>query len=138
MTDNALIVSIEKSQILVKPLVTGACINCEKSGCAKQGKPFSVSNSQGFPISVGSVVKLKASKKLQIVQGFVALFSPILVAVGMYFLFGFFALKFGWQQKEVIQALSVVLGLIVSSLTIYFVTGKNTKMKKCEICEVVA
>ena len=138
MTDNALIVSVEKTQILVTPLITGACINCNNSSCAKRGKPFPVSNPRGFPISVGSVVRIQASKKMQIIQGFVALLLPIAFAVGFYFLGGFLAQKFGWQKAELAQALGVLIGIFVPGIIIYFFTAKNRKIKKCEICEVVS
>ena len=138
MTDNALIVSVEKSQILVVPLITGACINCNHSSCAKRGKPFSVSNPKGFPISVGSVVRIQANKKLQIVQGFVALFLPIAFAVALYFLGSLFAQKIGWKNTELAQALGVLVGIFVPSIIIYFLNAKNRKIKKCEICEIVS
>ena len=138
MTDNALIVSVEKSQIQVVPLITGACINCANSSCAKRGKPFPVSNPKGLPISVGSIVRIQASKKMQIVQGFVALLLPIAFAVALYFLGGFLSQKFGWQKTELFQALGVLVGIFVPSVIIYFLNAKNRKIKKCEIYEVVS
>lgn len=138
MNDNALVVSVENSQILVVPLITGACISCEKSGCAKRGKPFPVSNPKGYSISKGSVVRIQASKSLQIAQGFIALFLPIAIAVCLYFLAGFFVTKFSWPKKELIQACGVLLGIVVPSIIIYFTNSKNSKIKKCEICEVVS
>jgi hypothetical protein len=65
MVDNALIINLTKTEIQVIPLITDACINCEKSGCAKQGKPFSVSNPKNLEIKKGDIVKLKANPTSQ-------------------------------------------------------------------------
>ena len=81
MVDNAIIIDISEKDILVRPLITDACINCEKSGCAKQGKPFSVANPKKFEIKKGDIVKLKANSVSQTLQGFFSLIVPILGAV---------------------------------------------------------
>ena len=73
MVDNALIINLSENEIQVVPLISDACINCQKSGCTKQGKPFSVVNPKNLEIKKGDIVKLKASANSQTVQGFVSL-----------------------------------------------------------------
>ena len=48
MVDNALIINLSENEIQVVPLISDACINCQKSGCTKQGMPFSVVNPKNF------------------------------------------------------------------------------------------
>ena len=72
MVDNALIIHLSESEIQVVPLISDACINCQKSGCTKQGKPFSVANPKKIEIKKGDIVKLKANPTSQTLQGFLA------------------------------------------------------------------
>ena len=59
MVDNALIIHLSESEIQVVPLISDACINCQKSGCTKQGKPFSVANPKNLEIKKGDIVRIK-------------------------------------------------------------------------------
>ncbi|MCR4790726.1 MAG: SoxR reducing system RseC family protein [Treponemataceae bacterium] len=138
MQDNVVIVSIKGSEILVVPMLTGACINCERSSCAKKGKPFSVSNPDSLDVHVGSIVKIRANNTIKIIQGFAALFIPIIFAVGFYFLGGFIALKTGSVNTEIYKAGFSLLGLILSSLTVFLINAKSHKLQHSEICEIVA
>lgn len=138
MNDNVVIVAINNTKILVQPLLTGACVNCEKSSCAKRGKTFQVENPKNFPISVGSVVKIKTNRSVQIFQGFAALIFPILSAVACYFLGSYLAAKFGWQKVEMTKALSSLIGLLVVSLTVFCINAKSHNLQRSEISEVVS
>ena len=90
MVDNALIINLSENEIQVVPLISDACINCQKSGCTKQGKPFSVVNPKNLEIKKGDIVKLKASANSQTIQGFVSLIIPLMGAILGFFLGGFF------------------------------------------------
>lgn len=136
MVDNAIIIDISEKDILVRPLITDACINCEKSGCAKQGKPFSVSNPKKFEIKKGDIVKLKANSVSQTLQGFFSLIVPILGAVLGFFLGEILANHFKINNVELFQASGVILGLIITSTIIFLLSKTKLQLKKSEIVEV--
>lgn len=137
MVDNAIIIDISEKDILVRPLITDACINCEKSGCAKQGKPFSVSNPKKFEIKKGDIVKLKANSVTQTLQGFFSLIVPILGAVLGFVLGEILANHFKIHNVELFQASGVILGLIITSTIIFLLSKTKLQLKKSEIVEVL-
>lgn len=137
MVDNAIIIDILEKDILVRPLITDACINCEKSGCAKQGKPFSVANPKKFEIKKGDIVKLKANSVSQTLQGFFSLIVPILGAVLGFFLGEILANHFKINNVELFQASGVILGLIITSTIIFLLSKTKLQLKKSEIVEVL-
>lgn len=137
MVDNAIIIDISEKDILVRPLITDACINCEKSGCAKQGKPFSVANPKKFEIKKGDIVKLKANSVSQTLQGFFSLIVPILGAVLGFFLGEILANHFKINNVELFQASGVILGLIITSTIIFLLSKTKLQLKKSEIVEVL-
>ena len=137
MVDNALIINLSENEIQVVPLISDACINCQKSGCTKQGKPFSVVNPKNLEIKKGDIVKLKASANSQTVQGFVSLIIPILGAIFGFFLGGFLANKFSFHNVEMFQALGVLLGLIITAILVFIFSKKLLKLRKTEIVEVL-
>lgn len=137
MIDNAIIIDISEKDILVRPLITDACINCEKSGCAKQGKPFSVSNPKKFEIKKGDIVKLKANSVSQTLQGFFSLIVPILGAVLGFVLGEILANHFKINNVELFQASGVILGLIITSTIIFLLSKTKLQLKKSEIVEVL-
>ncbi|MBQ3024273.1 MAG: SoxR reducing system RseC family protein [Spirochaetaceae bacterium] len=137
MVDNAIIIDISEKDILVRPLITDACINCEKSGCAKQGKPFSVANPKKFEIKKGDIVKLKANSVSQTLQGFFSLIVPILGAVLGFVLGEILANHFKINNVELFQASGVILGLIITSTIIFLLSKTKLQLKKSEIVEVL-
>lgn len=137
MVDNAIIIDISEKDILVRPLITDACINCEKSGCAKQGKPFSVSNPKNLEIKKGDIVKLKANSVSQTLQGFFSLIVPILGAVLGFVLGEILANHFKIKNVELFQASGVILGLIITSTIIFLLSKTKLQLKKSEIVEVL-
>lgn len=137
MVDNAIIIDISEKDILVRPLITDACINCEKSGCAKQGKPFSVANPKKFEIKKGDIVKLKANSVSQTLQGFFSLIVPILGAVLGFVLGEILANHFKINNVELFQATGVILGLIITSTIIFLLSKTKLQLKKSEIVEVL-
>lgn len=137
MVDNAIIIDISEKDILVRPLITDACINCEKSGCAKQGKPFSVVNPKKFEIKKGDIVKLKANSVSQTLQGFFSLIVPILGAVLGFVLGEILANHFKIKNVELFQASGVILGLIITSTIIFLFSKTKLQLKKSEIVEVL-
>lgn len=137
MVDNAIIIDISEKDILVRPLITDACINCEKSGCAKQGKPFSVVNPKKFEIKKGDIVKLKANSVSQTLQGFFSLIVPILGAILGFVLGEILANHFKINNVELFQASGVILGLIITSTIIFLLSKTKLQLKKSEIVEVL-
>ncbi len=137
MIDNAVVINITENDIQVVPLITDACINCEKSGCAKQGKPFSVSNPKKLEIKKGDIVKLKANSTSQTLQGFSALIIPILGAILGFFVGGFLSNKFSWNNTEMFQAVGVLVGLIITSILVFICSKTLLKLRKTEIVEKV-
>ena len=135
MEDKAVVVAMD-NEILVSPLLTGACINCERSSCAKKGRPFPVSNPQNFFFFFGSIVNIRASKKSQIAQGFVALFLPIIFGILIFFLSSFLCAKFSFPKPQLIQFLSTLLGIVLVSVLIYLLNLKKSRFHKSEICSV--
>ena len=137
MVDNALIINLSENEIQVVPLISDACINCQKSGCTKQGKPFSVANPKNFEIKKGDIVKLKASANSQTIQGFVSLIIPLLGAILGFFLGGFFANKLSLNNVEMWQAIGVLLGLTITASAIFLLSKTILKFKMTEIVEVL-
>ena len=137
MVDNALIINLSENEIQVVPLISDACINCQKSGCTKQGKPFSVVNPKNFEIKKGDIVKLKASANSQTIQGFVSLIIPLLGAILGFFLGGFFANKLSLNNVEMWQAIGVLLGLTITASAIFLLSKTILKFKMTEIVEVL-
>lgn len=81
MKEKCRVISIDSDFVRVLPLISDACINCNTASCAKSGTPFEVRNSENLPISVGSVVKIGASVKIQTIQAILALIIPFAAAI---------------------------------------------------------
>lgn len=113
MHDKALVVSVTPEGVLVKPLLTGACINCKKSACARQGTPFLVSNPLKLTVETGSVVTLDASKAAQSFQALFALLLPIGAAIAGFLLA---------PENEKSRAIWSIAGFILSSVIVFVVT----------------
>lgn len=137
MADNAIVINILENDITVRPLITDACINCEKSGCTKQGSPFSVSNPKQLDVKKGDIVKLKANPKSQSLQSFSSLIIPLLGAILGFVLGNFLGNYFEVKNTEVFQAVGVLLGLITTSSIIFFLSKTILKLRKTEIVEVL-
>lgn len=113
MRDKAIVVSVSEKNILVKPLLTGACINCKKSSCAKQGTPFAVSNPQHFPVKAGSIVTLTAGKAAQSFQALFALLLPIASSIAGYL---------AAPENEKSRAIWSIAGFILATVIVFAVT----------------
>lgn len=136
--DNVVIItSVTDKEILAVPMISGNCISCERTSCAKQGKPFPIDNPKKLAISKGSVVKIVANKLFTTLQGFIALILPIFGAIGGFFVGKFLSTKYSFTQPESIQALGVIVGLILVSLIVYFVSSQCKKIRKSEIVEII-
>ena len=109
MFEKVQIVKIEENQVLVVPLITDACINCNKGSCGKRGTPFFVANPKKVEIKVGDVVQLKNSLVYQIFQAIFSLVLPVLAAVLGYFLM---------PEKEVLKVVGVLLGFSSTALKV--------------------
>lgn len=86
MFEKVQITKIEENQVEVVPLITDACINCNKGSCGKRGTPFYVVNPKKVDIKIGDVVLLKTSLGFQIFQAAFSLVLPVLAAIAGYFL----------------------------------------------------
>ena len=109
MFEKVQIVKIEENQVLVVPLITDACINCDKGSCGKRGTPFYVLNGKKVEIKVGDVVLLKNPLSFQIFQAAFSLLLPVLAAVLGYFLM---------PEKESMQVLGVLLGFTLTTAVV--------------------
>lgn len=136
MRNQALVVSIDGSKISVIPLISDACINCNKSSCSKRGTPFTVLNSQGLPIKVGSKVLLSARIRNQATQGIISLLFPVATAIAGFFLINLIGQKLGQTVTEGKQALCVLICLALSS-GIVLLNNRHLSKKYAEITEIV-
>ena len=71
------------------------------------------------------------------VQGFVSLIIPLLGAISGFFIGGFFANKFSFNNVEMWQAIGVLLGLTITASAIFLLSKTILKFKKTEIVEVL-
>lgn len=126
MRDKALVISVTDRHVLVRPLLTGACINCKKASCAQQGKPFPVSNPKHLPVAAGAIVRLAASGTAQSVQALFALGLPIAAAAAGYILA---------PENEKSRAIWSIAGFILSALIVFAAT-KIFPPQKCSIISV--
>lgn len=109
MFEKVQITKIEDNQVEVVPLITDACINCNKGSCGKRGTPFFVANPKKVEIKVGDVVLLKNSLVYQFFQAIFSLVLPVLAAVLGYFLM---------PEKESMQVLGVLLGFSLTTAVV--------------------
>lgn len=127
MFEKVQIVKIEENQVLVVPLITDACINCDKGSCGKRGTPFYVLNGKKVEIKVGDVVLLKNSLSFQIFQATFSLLLPVLAAVLGYFLM---------PEKESLQVLGILLGFGLTA-AIVTITSRYLPPVKSQIDRVL-
>ena len=106
MFEKVQITKIEENQVEVVPLITDACINCNKGSCGKRGTPFYVVNPKKVEIKVGDVVSLKNSLGYQIFQAMFSLCLPVLAAIVGYLIM---------PEKESLQALGILLGFGITA-----------------------
>ena len=128
MLEKAQVQSINEKEVTIIPLITDACVNCNKGTCSKRGKPFITTNPQNLPIKNGDIVQLKISTKYNIIQAFTSLFLPIIVAVIAYFIS---------PPKEYLQAIFVIVGLIGTGIIVTvlskFVNPKKSKIGRAHV-----
>ena len=127
MFEKVQIVKIEENQVLVVPLITDACINCDKGSCGKRGTPFYVLNGKKVEIKVGDVVLLKNSLSFQIFQAAFSLLLPVLAAILGYFLM---------PEKESLQVLGILLGFGLTA-TIVTIISRFLPPAKSQIEKVI-
>ena len=127
MFEKVQITKIEENQVEVVPLITDACINCNKGSCGKRGTPFYVVNPKKVEIKVGDVVSLKNSLGYQIFQAMFSLCLPVLAAVAGYFLM---------PEKESLQVLGILLGFGIM-VTIVTIASRFMPPVKSQIEKVI-
>jgi hypothetical protein len=127
MFEKVQVTKIEDNQVEVVPLITDACINCNKGSCGKRGTPFFVANPKKVEIKVGDVVQLKNSLVYQFFQAIFSLVLPVLAAVLGYFLM---------PEKEVLQVVGVLLGFSITA-TVVTVVSRFLPPAKSQIEKVI-
>ncbi len=128
MRDRAQIISIKDGDVKVVPLISDACINCDKSMCAKRGKSFNVSNPKKLSVKCGDIVKISSPVLHQVLQALFALAFPVLCAVLAYIFV---------PGSEGTKAFSVV-GCFAAGAIIVFVVTHFLPPFKSEISDVLS
>ena len=136
MNDRGIVVSMQDGNIMVMAMKSSSCAGC-MSECSRKSDTFAVANRLNLDVKVGSVVKLKATKKLQLLQGAVSLLVPILCAVAGYFLSGPVCALLGKTAGDGEQALGVLIPFLLSSALVFFLTRKFPMPGTPEIVEVL-
>ena len=127
MFEKVQVTKIEENQVEVVPLITDACINCNKGSCGKRGTPFYVVNPKKIDIKIGDVVSLKNSLGYQIFQAMFSLLLPVLAAVAGYFLM---------PKKESLQVLGILVGFGLAAV-IVTITSRYLPPVKSQIEKVI-
>ena len=79
MRDKALVIKYENGIATVKPLLSDTCINCNSSTCSHKSSVFVATNPKQLPVKPGSLVKIGASVKSQIVQTIFFFFFSLMI-----------------------------------------------------------
>lgn len=115
MTQNAEVISVSQdgTEAQVCPIVTDACLSCKET-CARRGSPFTASNSQGFALKAGDLVRITASQTAESLQAIFSLLIPAAVAVSAYFLANPLSRSlFRKDSSEGFKALCVLAGILI-------------------------
>ncbi len=137
MRDFAIVKKIEGQLVQVAPLISDACISCNTSDCAKQGKTFSVINKKNFELKENSVVKIGVSKKSQYIQGLTALLIPILCAVIGYIFAPALSQRTGFVFSEGFQAFTVLAFFLAACLAVLIISRSSIHITLPEIMQVL-
>ncbi|MCH5290133.1 MAG: SoxR reducing system RseC family protein [Treponema sp.] len=139
MNRKALITAIEPSAtpngepiLYAAPVTSAACASCT-AGCEKRQHVFAVANPNGIEVRVGSLVLVGAPKRIQAVEGILALLVPFFFAIAGYFCAAPIASCFGQTVSEGWRASMVLLFLFASSALMVLVTRKLTFPSKPHI-----
>ncbi len=132
MRDKARVISVEEKTVQIIPVISDACINCNKSSCSQHTTPFTVTNPKNLEVKPGMMVRIGANKTSQAIQGIVSLFVPIGCAI-----LGFIAMDRLFENpSEGLKTLGVLIGLFGSSGIILTINHFRNP-KKSEIIEIV-
>ena len=131
---------IDDGEIMVLPLITGACQTCE-SGCLKQGKPFAVLNKRKIDVKIGMTVKIGYPAPILAAEGILSFIIPILCSIaGLFFApriaQDVLGLQIGSRTEE-IRALGAVAALILSAATLFAISRSSLHLMKPEIMQAV-
>lgn len=118
MRNIASVIAIQEKYITVIPIISDTCIGCEQRNCGEAGEPFFVTNPKNFSLSIGSKVKIHASKKDQLAQAIFAIFLPIGAAILGFFMFGKWAENLDIQKIEAFKTLGSIAFLFFTSFLI--------------------
>jgi hypothetical protein len=132
MQEKARVLFIEKNIITVAALDVASCVGCANSHCRENGSEFTVSNKLQLDIHPGSVVRVVARVRNQLVQSLVSLGVPVLVAVVIWLLV---SVLFPAAEEALLVGASL-LGLIGAGALMFRITG-NTANDLPEIVEII-
>lgn len=137
MRDRACVINFEHDIVWVSPLLSDTCINCNHPACAKRGSPFRAVNPNKLQLKCGDIVSIGVSRRAQLIQALIALFIPIAVATGGYFLAEPLAVLAGKAVTEGMRAASVLVCLLVSTSIITALTRSKLNLSKPVITAVL-
>lgn len=135
MQEKGQVIKIVGTTATVIPLITDACLSCT-AGCAKRGKPFNVKNTNNLPLTIGSIVRIGASKKATAVGGILALLFPFACAVAGFFCATPIASLFHKTAGDGLRALLVLIFLVLSASVVFFISRKVSFPGQPEVLEV--
>ncbi len=133
MCEQGKVIKIEGSVAEIQSLVTGACINCKNSSCAKKGGTFKAVNSLGLPLTVGSLVRVSAPAGRQLVQAASAIVLPFAAAFAGYAA-GMYA--GGPGASEVPGVAGAFAGFTAAALCVFFYRSRKRSRVLPEITEL--
>ena len=132
MRDTGLVTEILScNEIKIIPLLKDTCLGCTSTTCAKQGKPFFVTNPKNLDIKVGSQAKITAPISQQILQALCSLFLPIGLSVTSYFLFA----QFTTISQATIAGISISIFFSLCGLILFI--SQKVPLQKGEIAEII-
>ncbi len=137
MRDFAIVTKIEGQTVEVVSLISNACINCEDSSCARQGKSFLALNKRNLPIKENSIVRIEVSRVSRGIQGISALVFPLLAAIGGYIFSPIIAQKYGLPFSENFTALCIASSFSIAAFIVFLFSRSNIHISLPEITQVL-
>ena len=137
MRDKALVINYENGIATVKPLLSDTCINCNSSTCSHKSSVFVATNPKQLPVKPGSLVKIGASVKSQIVQTIFSVGFPLITALIGYSISTPLAKVLNRIPTESTKVAGLFIGLLIAMAIVFFVSQtKGTTLTKPQITSV--
>lgn len=121
MHEKARIVKIDGDVVSVVPLDIESCVGCANAECKKNGNVFQAVNRKKFALVIGSEVKIAAPVSRQLLQAFVSVGIPVLLAVGAYSAAGIFGTVGPLEpRREGVRIGTALAALVAGMIIVYF------------------